>query len=456
MLTNHPLMWNTRFHIMLPLVILLNVIFFFWGYCQDITLKNVGNWNFYATITISTFELLIAFLIVLVWLVFYLRHNAFKALLPLSKLYLQKEFLIILIIIFGLTSPILVTQWGVNTKIIKLGKSVNIKKERRIISLASHFLPFDLNNFSPRKEYGEDGEIDTSKIEKGMVAGLSYLNYRGRGVYDEAEPDYDSLLNDKAISWLKTHRKDSIINCIDKYLQLCRKYGAEYKFNSSTHVNGIFSTPDFIVKEEIPSEKRDSRGVLNSYYIADEYWINGALNTIQFARAGIPLDEYWILGMWTLCLSCLLFSFRVTPIKTWITSIIAAIVLTVCTVIAYASLSDEKIMTLSAIVVGIVGFLISLFNIISKRQKFFSGIAYLLSLFTSTFWVMALYTFLYRSTGYDHYSTAKKVLTFSDRFHDWLGDNSNNFAIANCVFCLLLVLFVMIPLIKKWRANPEE
>ncbi|MDI3322312.1 hypothetical protein [Pinibacter soli] len=456
MLTNHPLIWNTRFHIMLPLVISLNIIFFFWGYCQNITLKNVSDWSYFAAITIDAVELLIAFLIVLVWLVFYLRHNAFKALLPLSKFYLQREFLIILIVIFGLISPILITKWGVNTKINKLGKSVNIKKERRIISLASHFLPFDLSNFSPRKEYAEDGEIDTAKIEKGMVAGLSYLNFRGRGIYDETEPDYDSLLNEKAISWLKMHRKDSIINCIDKYLQLCRKYGAEYKFNSTAHVNGIFSTPDFIVKEEIPSGKFDSRGMLNSYYIANEYRANGALNTIYFARQGLMPDEYWILSMWTLCLSYLLFSFRVTPIKTWISSIIAGVILTVCTVVGFASGRDENLLTLSPIVVGIVGLSISVVNTFKKRQKFLSGITYLLSLFVSTFFVLAVYSFVYRITRYDHYSTAKKVFTFSDRLHDWLGDNSNSFFITNFVFSLLMMLFVMIPLIKKWRANPEE
>lgn len=455
MLTNHPLIWNTRFHIMLPVVIILNIIFFFWGYCEDITLKNVGDWGYQTTITINAIAVLISFLLILIWLVFYLRHNAFKALLPISKFYLQKEFLVILIVIFGLASPIVLTECGANSKIKRVSKSVNIAKERRIEALAKHFLPFDLNRFSGVNQHVTDTGADTSKLEPGMVAGLSYLNYRSRSYFEESESDSDSLLDVKAISWLKNHRKDSIINCIDKYLQLCRKYGADYKFNSTNHVNNIFSTTDFIVKEEIPTYRYGQSGVVKNYYIERYYLVSGAISKIENARQGLRSGEYAALMMWTLCLSCLLFSFRITPLRTWITSIVVALVLTICTIVSYASTNDESILTLSPIVIGLGGLLISIINIFAKKHKYLAGVAYLLFLFVSTFFVIAVYGFAYKCTYY-YYGNVEVSPVFSDRLHDWLGNNTNNFFIANCIFCLLIVLVVMIPLIKKWRANPEE
>lgn len=457
MLTNHPLIWNTRFHIMLPLVILLNIIFFFWGYCQDITLKNIRHFHYYQSGFINGVAILMGIMIMLLWLIFYLRHNAFKALLPLSKFHLQKEFAIVLVVFLGLVSPIVVAHKGMNCKINRIGKSVNTPKEKRIIFLAQHFLPFELGRFNARKLYEAGNENDTGRLEQGMVPGVSYLNYRNKEYYGEGYLDQDSLLDIKAISWLKDHRKDSIITYIDKYLQLCKKYGGEYKFNSTVHVSSIFSTPDFQVKEEIPASKYDNDEKLNSRYIQTPYISLRGIEEITNARGGLRLQEYFAVLMFSLCLSFALFSFRITPIKTWISAVIVAGLIIVGTSVLYGVLNNEKILLLSPLILGSVAFGISVVNIFRKKWKYFSGINYLLFLVVLPFFIVAVYEVLNEYTKDAYFRETKiSVDSFTYQSYEWLKSNFNNFLIADYIFAILMMLFVMIPLIKKWRANPEE
>jgi len=442
---------------MLPLVILLNTIFFFWGYCQDITLKNIVSGHYHFSDMMIGIAILLGILIILFWLIFYLRHNAFKALLPLSKFHLQKEFAIVLIVFLGLVAPIVVAHKGMNYKINRISKSVNTPKEKRIIFLAQHFLPFELGRFNSRKLYEAANESDTGRLETGMVPGVSYLNYRGSEYYDEGYIDKDSLLDIKAIAWLKEHRKDSIITYIDKYLQLCKKYGGEYKFNSTAHVNSIFATSDFQVKEEIPMTKYDKDEKLNNRYIQSPYISLSAIERIIEVRKGLQLEEYFAWVMFALGFSFALFSFRVVPVKAWITAIVVAGLLAIGTAILYVVSNNERVLILSPIVLTIGSLCVSAVSIFQKKRKFFAGVSYLLAWIALPFFVVALYGFLYEYTGYSYYASVMYAKEgFSHQMHDWLKDNSNNFLIANCIFALLMALFVMIPLIKKWRANPEE
>ncbi|MBV4357089.1 hypothetical protein [Pinibacter aurantiacus] len=458
MLTNHPLIWNTRFHIMLPLVILLNIIFFFWGYCQDITLKNISYFHYYQFGFINGVAILVGIMTMLLWLIFYLRHNAFKALLPLSMFHLQKEFAIVLIIFLGLIFPIMIAHKGMNYKINRISKSVNTPKEKRIIFLAQHFLPFELGRFNAKKVYQPGNDNDTGRFEQGMIPGVSYLNYRGSEYYNEGYIiDKDSLLDIKAISWLKDHRKDSIITYIDKYLQLCKKYGGEYKFNSTAHVSSIFSTTDLLVKEEIPTDKYDKDEKVNNRYIQTPYVSLNAIEEITDARKGLKLEQYFACAIVALGFCFVLFSFRITPIKTWISAIVMAVILTVGTVTLYIVSNNERILILSPVVLAVASLCISAGSIFQKKRKYLAGVTYLLTWIVLPFFVLAVYGFLYEYTQYGYYEDVTYIKNgFTHQMHDWLKDNDKNFLIANFIFALLMALFVMIPLIKKWRANPEE
>jgi hypothetical protein len=445
---------------MLPLVILLNMIFFFWGYCQNITLKNIShprdNWE----ALVVGLAVLIGVLTLLIWLIFYLRQNAFKTLLPISRFHLQKEFSLILIIVFGLCSAMVIGFKGLNSKIVKVSKAVNIEKENRIISLGNHFLPFDTSEFSPRRIYDTHKEDDTGRLDDGMVPKFSYLNYRMH-IRSEYGDDYDvadSLLDVRAVCWLKDHRKDSIVNCIDKYLQLCRKYGGEYKFSSTTQVNSIFSTTDFEVKKELPQTKYGSDRKAYPYYIDDRYRASGALSVIGRERRGIPAELYLSLVLAAICISFGIFSFRITPLKTWISAIVVGGVLAVCVSVVFATIYSRTIFPLFLTSLELITLSICVVNILRRKHKYISGIAYVLALSMLSFFILAIYWGL-KAYIQDKYYVVDESVLHHGRLYEfklWLDANSNNFFIGNNIFALLMMFFVMIPLIKKWRANPEE
>jgi hypothetical protein len=279
-----------------------------------------------------------------------------------------------------------------------------------------------------------------------------------RTEYDDKYPVADSLLDVKAISWLKNHRKDSIVNCIDKYLQLCKKYGGEYKYSSTTQVNSIFSTTNFEVKRELPVDKYEDERKINPYYIDDPYTASNALAKIDRERKGIPLDAYLSLIMAAICITFGIFSFRITPLKTWISAIVVGGVLAVCVSVIFAAIYDRMIFPIFLTTLEVITSSICVVNIFRRRHKYISGITYLLSLSILPFFILAIYWGLQAYIQDKYYVVDENVLHHGRlyEFSFWLDANSNNFLIANCIFALVMMLFVMIPLIKKWRANPEE
>lgn len=140
MLLHYPLIWNTRIYILLPFVLLLNVLFYLWGYNSVNNLKDLTYYNYFRSggeeIIIS---LLVGVLTLITWLAFYLRQNAFKSYLPINNTYLIKEFFIILIAIAGVSFLMFSQGQGRIHKLRELSKDTNLIEEANLINIASHF-----------------------------------------------------------------------------------------------------------------------------------------------------------------------------------------------------------------------------------------------------------------------------------------------------------------------------
>ena len=93
LLTNHPLVWNTRFVIACSAALLINIIFVLIGYSAYGGLQELQNYQIYnSEESFILPSVLVSVLFFIVWLFYYTKNNAFKNFYPLKKGYLVKEF----------------------------------------------------------------------------------------------------------------------------------------------------------------------------------------------------------------------------------------------------------------------------------------------------------------------------------------------------------------------------
>lgn len=103
LLLKYPLLWNTRLIPMLIFGIGINAIYFLIGYLTG-TVDFTEIYHYSDDVTFFTFSIIISILALILWLVFYFRHNGFKAFYPKGNNSLFYEWTHIFIIVLSLSS----------------------------------------------------------------------------------------------------------------------------------------------------------------------------------------------------------------------------------------------------------------------------------------------------------------------------------------------------------------
>lgn len=103
-LLHYPQLWNLRAHIVLPVIALLHIMFYISGYTSFTVGERLhmrsGADDHFVDASIA-FSILLSVLILLLWLVYYLRNNAFKSFYPVKRWYIAVEFAITFTVILS-------------------------------------------------------------------------------------------------------------------------------------------------------------------------------------------------------------------------------------------------------------------------------------------------------------------------------------------------------------------
>lgn len=142
LLENHPIIWNTKLVWVLLSSLVLHILFFIFGLLaitnpeilHEYGAKSIFFEN--GTIFIS---IILSILILVIWLVFLFKNNAFKSFYPTSRAKLFKQFLIYLIITFFSTTFYISYNFGVKTYISSKYDDDSIEKEITISNAAALF-----------------------------------------------------------------------------------------------------------------------------------------------------------------------------------------------------------------------------------------------------------------------------------------------------------------------------
>ena len=498
LLLNHPLLWNIKIVQVLIFALICHSFFFLIGYNSVYGLSVFKEWEYSGLEHFQTFLFgsLLLVLGLIVWLIYYLRHNAFKSFYPVTKTRLRKEFLLVFFV-FILNLPIFHTYlYARHLKLLKISAHLNPEEDAKIVNLAAAFIPTSSNKYDsqncydsmqakgereknmppPPPDYCDINSSEPVSIEEVTAAvapneeittlSSSYSEYLYGNYYQKAieNVEYKNDANDYHFivkRWLKNKERDSIKACLQAYFKTMDKYHARHKVDIDTLVAWCFIDEKNTVYHEVTSYY----GGLKEFeyaqlgYMEGEFdAINSAINHVNslktegfFSATQTIIYLYIALG-----LSILLILFRFTRLKPWISAIIGTGVWSIIFgLLTFAF--DEDIQYVFILFVFLCLFL-SIQFIRSKHNKLFSALwLHWFSFGFLGFFPLLMYN-IYRATGEINKCINHMWVTVRPAYpiHDWIDSNWASIGLINWSIGILVTLFLIIPLCYRWQANPSE
>lgn len=151
-LTKFPLLWNTRFVRFAAIAIGLNILFFALGFFSFVKTDLFESSDFTKVWVVAP-SILISFLFLIIWVMHYTRHNAFKDFLPIKRFYLQKEFLLVLVVLCLNTFYLISFQLGYNFSGRLYSNKIEVASKINQLNQAMMFIPISEYAYEVKKVY---------------------------------------------------------------------------------------------------------------------------------------------------------------------------------------------------------------------------------------------------------------------------------------------------------------
>lgn len=151
LLEKFPILWNTKLVWVLIIAIVLHVLFFLFGYNAlsnpEVLHEHNASSIFFKNGTVFI-NIIISILLIVIWLIYLFKNNAFKSFYPTSRLNLFKQFISYLIIIFSLTTFFISYNAGLKTYIKLTYDDESISKEIEVVNDAALFFSNDIKDYT--------------------------------------------------------------------------------------------------------------------------------------------------------------------------------------------------------------------------------------------------------------------------------------------------------------------
>lgn len=495
LLTHYPLLWNMRIHLVWPVILLLHLLFFIAGYMQIMYPESLNYYSLHAGEGTISLAVLSALLTGVLWLMFYFRNNAFKRFYPLPKGRLAAEAGLIFLTCLGLTTITASYQGGAYTHVRMLTASTNLRSEANITNLAQHFLPFDRTYFSSRSDcsyrdagvrrYSDQSQTDAVVAEAAIdtlamtepattfinADTFSYLHYCNSdvNVYSEAGIRSEQANDSIAKRWLINGRQDSVRMILADYLRLCKKYGAAYRFHPEEHVANVFGHVGFPVRYELMTNNYEPDPSSPEYAnrlrytdgpaFIENQTVSNAISATDTARRGwLDMPILLFFFYFSFGLALLIFSFRITALRTWFIAVIGANIWAAVFGVLLALVRLEHHMLLIFLMLAFAFLGVSVYLIGRRESKTRAGVLYLWSLWAFPAVIPALASWIERITSPASYYRDGVVGYVEEPapVHDFIREHWLMISTGNVLLMVAVLLFLFIPLARKWQAMPEE
>lgn len=508
LLTHYPLLWNIRIVWVLLSNVLLHLLFFLAGFAS---LSATSIKNFYSVESVGgesliTFSVLCSVLVLLVWLVFYLRNNAFKSMYRISSQYLVKEFLLIFIVVLTSISYFFSYQSGVRTRGSAITNSTELSREAALINTAFAFLPQDkqpyfiLNNCDERKiDESQDRDTDVA-IARTMPDVLpqaldttgpyydtayqirlraalrrpdafSYRHYCQQTIFISSDTNlpHSRAINQQINIWLNTGNSVAIKSNLENLFTICNKYGLDYKLSAEKIVISVFSAPGFTKIVEIPTQREVyENGVIvqiNPYYFR-RHELQSVINFLddcQLSRSNFRerKEEWMAMGYVALVLSIILLCYRRFSRRVFLISVVGAIVWAIIIGLMMAGAGSIDAFY-SLMLLLTFGFLLAgVMMLRGKSGKTATGVMFcwhaVLAPFIVVFIVGLVDRYLNNIRLYQNSALDRD--NYLQHYHPiayWIEHHTTDIFLVNLFLVLFYIAFLFNRWARSWQAMPEE
>lgn len=348
LLLRFPLLWNTKLPYMILIGLLFHVLAFLAGFWFQDFGKDLHDKDFYfytnrdlASVGIG----IIGCIIVLVWFMFYIRHNAFKSFYPKKKNDLFKEWLVVLIIMVFFTMAFFTVKYGSRYAAMNVFSKEELKKNAEIAYKGRLLLLNDDNSKEIQQTVPQEDQPDSMTYTvnndvfeykgrlfpwKSMIANHDFeIFYSGS--------DLDSLYTDQVRMLYYKSDSAQIKKTLDAYFSLLKEHHLKTNVTTSLWFKYFYNEPSFVSEIYIddrsgyaasdPSEEfYDTKQFYVDSYILKDYY--GKI--INIRKSKIFDDEQLLVLMYlALSLSTVIIAFRVSTLQQWVVSLITVLLLAV-------------------------------------------------------------------------------------------------------------------------------
>lgn len=502
LLTHYPLLWNTRIVWVLLFNFIMHLFFLLVGFgsirVEEFQLRSTSN----ISGEVFTFSALCSLLVLIVWLVFFLRNNAFKNFYRIDKWHLAKEFVLILVIIFSSITYFQSLDLGARLRVRSITSPAEYRKESDMVNQAMAFIPpsdksdyFILNDCArqsgPNSYYGYNGntynvsgpeDIDNnfSSYDTATVrllrrslslgnAAFLYTNYCAQFIEHQKDWGPATRQHETRNRWLAMGKKDSIRYVLNSLLAICNKYSIDQRLNIDELINMAFATPDHQVLQSVADEHyytmntevRENRYYLergrlhSAFYYIDESIIHSGERE---SMTNYYLTEAYV----AFGLSVLLLGYRRFSRKVFLISIIGTIVWAILIGLIMSGAHGENGLTILCMLLCLAFLVGALMALKGGGAKTAVGVLLTWHSYLAPYFLLFLQIVI--SSFYDDQrervvpdtTAALEKLHRDYPFSYWV--HSHQLTISFINFFLILIYFSLVynKMAKSWQASSEQ
>ena len=276
----------------------------------------------------------------------------------------------------------------------------------------------------------------------------------------ETETNYPSYTADL----LQNNKKEEIEKILVDYLALADKYKVSYRFKDKKWIDYVYNPPYYFIDYTTLSRVEEYVDATNSYMPLDHIKsedIAQCLKNLARSKSNVIEIEIVLLFLYlALFFTLLIYLFRITSLRVWLMSFVGAIVTIFIFAAIYFLLNaiiddytvEEVMMVYQCFAFMLLFWAIVIYCLRKEKWKKLSGIFLNFGLLTVPA-ILPLFTaryFIYLEQFYD-YSNG----VYHHPHYILIKGYIPELFIAN-VAASFVLLFLLMPVIKKWKALPEE
>lgn len=298
----------------------------------------------------------------------------------------------------------------------------------------------------------------------------SIYNYCGVAVYPQDSTKNREFYAKETHQLLKGNQKAVIQTLLNDYTKLADEYKIGYRFKDKQWIDYVYNPPYYFVNYELttPSHYNQTLGkdFKKDYFAQAD--LENSLSMIQKAKDGVLEPFAFLIFLYIgLGIALLIYTFRTSTMRTWVISIVGSMVIFFIYFCIYFlfgmivfNVNETSAFILLLLFIATF-FTLALSGILTGKRKLISGVNLNWSIWTFG-GIMPICVGLYNSYlswkyPYDyHYEDVPAGYKYTQHPHqEWINDNWEMIFFVNLILVLIFI-WLIIPVVKKWKAMPEE